>query len=150
MASLTANVAVAEPTATGWVIAAWPSFAFIGAYELLMRQVRRSAADSGTLLQRTKPRPQISRHDAADRTVPRPGHRRSGLSGRSEGPSSHDGTSRNLQRQAWQWALANRAGDGSLPSGHEIARRYGQHERWGRLVKRSGLAGEFEHAAVAS
>jgi hypothetical protein len=33
-ASLAANVAVA----------AWPSFAFIGAYEILMRQVRRSAA----------------------------------------------------------------------------------------------------------
>ena len=47
VASLTANVAVAEPTATGRVIAAWPSFALIGAYEMLMRQVRRSAAVSG-------------------------------------------------------------------------------------------------------
>ena len=26
-----------------------------------------------------------------------------------------------LQRQAWHWALAHRAGDGSLPSGREIA-----------------------------
>jgi hypothetical protein len=43
VASLAANVAVAEPTATGRVIAAWPSFALIAAYELLMRQVRRSA-----------------------------------------------------------------------------------------------------------
>lgn len=42
-ASLAANVAVAEPTLTGRVIAAWPSFALIGAYELLMRQVRRGA-----------------------------------------------------------------------------------------------------------
>src|SRR6266851_4665261 len=47
VASLAANVEVAEPTATGRVIAAWPSFALIGAYELLMRQVRRSAT-SGT------------------------------------------------------------------------------------------------------
>jgi len=47
VASLAANVAVAEPTATGRVIAAWPSFALIAAYELLMRQVRRSAADGG-------------------------------------------------------------------------------------------------------
>jgi Protein of unknown function (DUF2637) len=39
-ASLAANVAVAEPTWCGRVIAAWPSFALIGAYELLMRQVR--------------------------------------------------------------------------------------------------------------
>jgi hypothetical protein len=43
VASLAANVAVAEPTATGRVIAAWPSFALIAYYELLMRQVRRVA-----------------------------------------------------------------------------------------------------------
>jgi Protein of unknown function (DUF2637) len=42
-ASLAANVAVAEPTMTGRVIAAWPSFSLIVAYELLMRQVRRAA-----------------------------------------------------------------------------------------------------------
>src|ERR1700722_12475887 len=42
--SLAANVAVAEPTAVGRVIAAWPSFALIGSYELLIRQVRRAAA----------------------------------------------------------------------------------------------------------
>ena len=48
-----------------------------------------------------------------------------------------------LRQDAWQWAEANRAGDGSLPSGREIARQYGRHERWGRLVKRSGQAGEF-------
>jgi hypothetical protein len=42
-ASLAANVAVAEPSMTGRVIAAWPSFALIGSYELLMRQVRRTA-----------------------------------------------------------------------------------------------------------
>ena len=33
--------------------------------------------------------------------------------------------------------------DGSLPSGREIANQYGLHERWGRLVKRSGRGGEF-------
>jgi hypothetical protein len=44
VASLAANVAVAEPTAAGRVIAAWPSFALIGSYELLMRQVRRAAS----------------------------------------------------------------------------------------------------------
>jgi len=33
-ASLDANVAVAEPTATGRVIAAWPLFSLIAAYEL--------------------------------------------------------------------------------------------------------------------
>src|SRR5215469_3740997 len=44
VASLAANVAVAEPTAIGRVIAAWPSFALTASYELLTRQVRRSSA----------------------------------------------------------------------------------------------------------
>jgi len=52
VASLAANVAVAEPTATGRVIAAWPSFALIASSELLMRQVRR-AAEVGTARQRS-------------------------------------------------------------------------------------------------
>jgi hypothetical protein len=52
VASLAANVPVAEPTATGRVIAAWPSFALIASYELLMRQVRR-AAEAGMSRQRS-------------------------------------------------------------------------------------------------
>src|SRR5690348_4087599 len=88
VASLAANVAVAEPTATGRVIAAWPSFALIAAYELLMRQVRRSAADGGKPQQRKLAR--------------------------------NRGTSGELQRQAWHWALANRNEDGTLPSGEAI------------------------------
>ena len=46
MASLAANVAVAEPSAVGRLIAAWPSCALIGSYELLMRQVRHAAASN--------------------------------------------------------------------------------------------------------
>jgi hypothetical protein len=42
-ASLAANSAVAEPTVAGRIIAAWPSFSLIAAYELLMRKVRRAA-----------------------------------------------------------------------------------------------------------
>src|SRR5215467_12076085 len=44
VASLAANVAVAEPTLIGRVIAAWPSFALTASYELLTGQVRRGAA----------------------------------------------------------------------------------------------------------
>jgi len=51
--------------------------------------------------------------------------------------------SRALQRRAWQWALANRGPDGSLPSGTEVARQFRRSERWGRLVKNTGLAGQF-------
>jgi hypothetical protein len=47
------------------------------------------------------------------------------------------------RRSAWEWAEANRAADGSLPSGKAIAARFGRQERWGRLVKRDGMAGQF-------
>jgi hypothetical protein len=46
-----------------------------------------------------------------------------------------------LQRHAWEWAVANRAPDGSLPSGRAIAARFGRHERWGRLVKQHSEVG---------
>jgi hypothetical protein len=51
---------------------------------------------------------------------------------------------REAQVLAWQWALANLANNGSLPSGNDIGREHGRHERWGRLVKRAGLAGELD------
>lgn len=53
VASLAANVAVAEATPTGRVIAAWPSFALIASYELLMRvpgSGRKRVAAAATLL----------------------------------------------------------------------------------------------------
>jgi hypothetical protein len=40
LASLAANVAVANPTTVSRLIAAWPSFAFVGAYHLLQGQLR--------------------------------------------------------------------------------------------------------------
>jgi hypothetical protein len=133
VASLAANVAVAEPTLTGRVIAAWPSFALIAAYELLMRQVR-CAADAG----RSRRRASRSGYAAAS-VAPAAGL--ATAAGRRV--SARDGAGRELQLRAWQWAQANRADGGSLPSGGDIARQYGRHERWGRLVKQSGLAGEL-------
>jgi hypothetical protein len=141
VAGLAADVAVAEASATARVIAAWPSFALIAAYELLMRQVRHSATGSG-LRERT-PRPPTPNREAGSGNVPGLGDEPAGL-GRSGAGLGVDGdVGRDLQRQAWEWAQANRAGDGSLPSGREIARQHGRHERWGRLVKRSGIAGEL-------
>jgi len=127
-------VALAEPTATGRVIAAWPSFALIASYELLMRQVRcaAEAAASRRRSGQVRNRPEgasSARFASAKRSdvaIPSAGH------------------GREAQALAWQWALANRAGDGSLPSGRDIGREYGPHELWGRLVKRSGLAGELD------
>jgi hypothetical protein len=145
VASLAANVAVAEPTATGRAIAARPSFALIGAYELLMRQVRRSASAGGRAHHR-KPGPQASGQQHRDTNGQRPRHGSPGQAPHSEGIGGHCSASQDLRLQAWRWGLANRAGDGSLPSGREIARQYGRHERWGRLVKRAGAAGEFGDA----
>jgi hypothetical protein len=122
VASLAANVAVAEPTAIGRVIAAWPSFALIGAYEMLMRQVRHAAAVNPDNREQA-----LGAHRAT--------------SGSAQDVAGELG--RDVQRQAWHWAQANRSSDGSLPSGREIAEQFGRHERWGRLVKRSGCAGEF-------
>jgi len=140
-ASLAANVAVAQPTAAGRVIAAWPSFALIGAYELLMCQVRSAAGRSNP--RRERRAPQLSTH-TGDGAAPRPPRHSSAAGRRGEGPAGGSSAGRELQRQAWHWALAHRAGDGSLPSGGAIARQHGRHERWGRLVKRAGAAGELD------
>src|SRR5215472_9652189 len=55
IAGLAANVAVAEPTLIGRVIAAWPSFALTASFELLTRQVRRGATREGAEGRRPRP-----------------------------------------------------------------------------------------------
>jgi hypothetical protein len=132
-ASLAANVAVAEPTMTGRVIAAWPSFSLIAAYELLMRQVRRAAETT------TVDRPGRATARPAGATVPTLDCKPARPAGRTHRALA----GRSLQGDAWLWAQEHKAEDGSLPSGADIARQYGRHERGGRLVKRSGLAGEL-------
>jgi hypothetical protein len=128
VASLAANVTVAEPSLPGRVIAAWPSFALIGSYELLMRQVRRTAFDSG----QPGEAPLLAVQRNASAAVIPSAPTRNGRAAAED-----------ARRRAWEWAVANRAADGSLPSGKVIADRYGRHERWGRLVKSAGAAGEF-------
>lgn len=49
-----------------------------------------------------------------------------------------------LQRRAWEWALANRGPYGQLPAGWKIAEQFGRKERWGRLVKNAGLTGSIQ------
>jgi hypothetical protein len=70
------------------------------------------------------------------RTAPAPAARRSPAAGLQLVPPAELGKGRerssgDLQQRAWQWALANRAADGSLPSGSAIARAHGRKERWG-------------------
>ena len=142
VASLAANVAVAEPGLIGRVIAAWPSFALTASYELLTRQVRRGAAHAGVgdpQWPRTAPVPAARRAPTASlRLVPPPELGKG---------SNHSGD--DLRRRAWQWALANRTADGNLPSGRVIARAHGRKERWGRLVKNAGQQRVFGSAATS-
>jgi hypothetical protein len=136
-ASLVANVAVAEPTLTSRVIAAWPSFSLIAAYELLMRQVR-AAAEGGIAHRSNDPRAvaiSATAEAGGTATIAR-SHERDPTQWRKT-------IGREVQLEAWRWAQDHRADNGSLPSGKDIAERYGRHERWGRLVKRSGWAGEL-------
>ena len=115
------------------MIATWPSFALIASYELLMRQVRH-AAEVGTSRQRPggfKAGPGTA-SSAGRLDVRRPdGRGRQGAAGK-----------RRCVRG--RGALVNSCADGSLPSGMDIVRQRGGYERWGRLVRRSGLACELD------
>jgi len=117
---------------TGRVIAAWPSFSLIAAYELPMRQVRRAAetATSGRRSQRSPAAADIRISESMIVSSTATARRRS--------------AGRDVWLAAWRWAQDNRAEDGSLPSGRDIGGRYGRHERWGRMVKRAGLVGELD------
>ena len=133
VASLAANVAVAEPAMTGRVIAAWPSFSLIAAYELLMRQVRRASPTAAPGQRSTRSPGPAAKVAAASTSEPTS----------SESTPMRRTSGRDVRLDAWRWAQDNLAEDGKLPTGEAIARQYGRHERWGRLVKRSGLAGEL-------
>jgi hypothetical protein len=75
-ASLAANVAVAEPTLYGRVIAAWPSLALIGAYELLMRQIRLGGTGKPTAVANTATQQRVP-----DNKVDRTGLRKAAAAG---------------------------------------------------------------------
>jgi Protein of unknown function (DUF2637) len=127
LASLAANVAVASPTTVGRLIAAWPSFAFVGAYHLLQGQLRIGRVDLIAPVE--EPATYFEGRSLGDGT---------------EGAWLLASPGRRLQRQAWAWALANRSAEGQLPVGAVIAERFSRSPRWGRLVKRAGDVGSLE------
>jgi hypothetical protein len=138
LASLAGNVAVAEPSLVGRLIAAWPSFAFVGAYHLLqgqlrIRQVDGSCGSGEPDVQAGLVDPECLALDDGD-----------------DKASVLVVPSRHLQRRAWEWALANRSEDGQLPVGAVIARRFNRSPRWGRLVKHAGTAGSLERSCEGS
>jgi Protein of unknown function (DUF2637) len=84
IASLAANVAVAEPSLIGRIIAAWPSFALTASYELLTSQVRCSAPASDNqpsrdVGDRHSPAPSVTRQRHGTSGSPRPRDHLAGL-----------------------------------------------------------------------
>jgi hypothetical protein len=187
-ASLAANVAVAEPTLVGRLIASWPPFALIGSYELLMRQIRQSAPQSlppasahthqtpvttgvagplhapasaaaagraeatkaadGFPSRDAQPGTTSNRETTSEAATHRSGHAQAlddRITSGDRAGACHRRQAADLRLRAWQWAQANRDSSGRLPAGKVIAARFGRKERWGRLVKRAGLAGSFGH-----
>jgi Protein of unknown function (DUF2637) len=69
-ASLAANVAGAQPTLVGRLVAAWPPVALLLAYELLMQQVRATSRTAATrrTAPPTRPRRAVAAASAADNT----------------------------------------------------------------------------------
>jgi hypothetical protein len=141
LAGLGANVAVAEPTLIGRVIAAWPSVALIGSYELLMAQIRRTSAGSASS-QETIQDCAPTTADAVDSTEDEDAGQDIGRHHPSR-RRFRDHEVADLHRAAWRWAQDNCRPDGSLPSGRVIAAQFSRSPRWGRWIKKTGLAGEL-------
>ncbi|WP_281260785.1 DUF2637 domain-containing protein [Murinocardiopsis flavida] len=164
VASLAANVAVADPTVWSRVIHAWPSFALMGAYELLMREFRIDAEGARIAIASDEQSPAAERSELAHTSEADGDPAHEGREGRARlrvvGARSEeaDGVAievagsfeavPQVQVEAWCWALDNRREDGSLPSGREIAARFDHKERWGRLIKQWGQQGRFDGVAV--
>ncbi len=142
-ASLAANVAVADPTMWSRIIHAWPSFALIGAYELLMREFRTAARGVRTAYADDEQGPaEITGAEFVNT-------QRGTASEVTEAPDLQfvddvDGMGNEkaltpFQARAWQWALERERETGKLPTGAQIAECFYRKERWGRLVKERGL-----------
>jgi hypothetical protein len=129
LASLGANVAVADPTLIARIIAAWPSFALIGAYEMLMGQIRQGRAA------------QEAADEASDLPFDAP------IDQEEDREDGKGKGAQELHRLAWRWAQDNCLPDGRLPSGRAIAAQFSRSDRWGRWIKRVGCAGRLEPSA---
>ncbi|GAA4211361.1 DUF2637 domain-containing protein [Microbispora amethystogenes] len=124
LASLGANVAIAEPSLIGRIIAAWPSLALIGSYELLMSQIRRCAGEqleAGDLP--ALDADPVTAVDADLEEQQDDGEKDTDLS------AEQNRNARTLQREAWRWAQQTRAEDGDLPTGVAIARAFARSPR---------------------
>lgn len=98
LVGLAANVAVANPTTVSRLIAAWPSFAFVGAYHLLQGQLRIGRMSPVALVDALETDPERCLVDERD-----------------DGAWLLENPGRRLQRQVWEWALASQRMVGCLP-----------------------------------
>lgn len=155
-ASLAANVAVADPTVWSRIIHAWPSFALIGAYELLMREFRAAARSvRGADAERTYTEEKAAGGGEEAESFPAEQqewrHLHVVKTGKTaEAEPVEERVPPQVQRDAWKWALENRQPDGSLPTGEQIAARFGRKERWGRLIKQWGQQGRLDLPPVVT
>ncbi|WP_036553208.1 DUF2637 domain-containing protein [Nocardiopsis sp. CNS-639] len=147
IASLAANVAVADPTMWSRIIHAWPSFALIGAYELLMREFRTTARSVRTAYAGGQQNAASAAPEHADTLEPDAGRAERALKvvPAGNGREAYEALSP-FQARAWEWAEEQEKSTGGLPTGKEIADRFGRKERWGRLVKKRGIQGRHEDA----
>ncbi|WP_245930293.1 DUF2637 domain-containing protein [Allonocardiopsis opalescens] len=165
IASLAANVAVADPNVWSQVIHAWPSFALACAYELLMQQFRVHARDVRNAYADSTETATAIMSENSDEVGWPPiedvGALPTAPSGTSQpemhvlqaSPDNAETTESDregavdvpqVQLAAWRWALDNRRPDGTLPTGKEIAAHFDHQPRWGRLIKQWGHQGRFD------
>ena len=129
-ASLAASVAVADPTMWSRIIHAWPSFALIGAYELLMREFRTAARSVRTADAERTPGEDAEAENVGSSGATSEGTEQVGQE--QERPHLHVVPTQKsssapvvtervddlvmipqVQREAWAWALENRREDGT-------------------------------------
>jgi hypothetical protein len=134
-ASLAANVAVADPTMWSRIIHAWPSFALIGAYELLMREFR-TVAKSVRSADAERAHSEVVSPASEDRAqaeetglyVVREQHTGTPDGGEPSHPAPPE-----IQVRAWRWALEQQREQGALPTGDQIAAAFSRKPRWGQV-----------------
>ena len=146
-ASLAANVAVADLTMWSRIIHAWPSFALIGAYELLMREFRTAARSVRSAdAERTHSRDGVApgsdgQHDEPGLYVVREQH-----GDVPNGTEAGEAKVPEIQVRAWRWTLKYLEEHGEWPTGKKIGSAFDRKERWGRLIRKWGRAGRFDDA----
>ncbi|WP_246083198.1 DUF2637 domain-containing protein [Nonomuraea diastatica] len=135
LASLGANIAVAEPSLIGRIIAAWPSAALIGSYELLMSQIRmRHVPNEGAAVAQSEATgvqelPGDDAHESSEETSSDDSEKGDSVEPPGGGPwriafltghSHRAGSSRSSSREALDGAAGSSESDSKGGSGRTI------------------------------